>query len=128
MKAAVTLPLLLALSACHGTVDDPSIPSASDVQRLEDQLSRRPCVGDLGKWERNYRFSRKSGLLSPYSLNPDLDVIEFHLRAVGTIAIRPGRNIMAAGGDWPDSGTIRSIDGRFTLTTGKLALSGCGPG
>ena len=125
MKARV-LPaaLLLAATSCHSQVDDKAEPAPADVARLETQLARHPCVGDLRQWERNYRYSRKPGFLLPGSLNPDLDVVELHLRRVGTLTIRPGRYVMvpAPGGDWPDSRPIESIDGKFTLSTGTLNL------
>jgi len=72
-------------------------------------------------------FSRKAGFIFPGSLNPDLDVIELHLRKVGSVTIRPGRHLMSPGpgGDWPDSRPIESIDGKYTLSTGALALQRC---
>lgn len=123
MKAR-TAALLLAVTSCHSQVDDKAVPSAADVARLETELARHSCVGDLQQWERNYRYSRKSGFLLPGSLNPDLDVIELHLRRAGTVTIRPGRYVMtpAPGGDWPDSRPIESVDGKFTLSTGSLSL------
>ena len=98
-----------------------------DIARLEAKLAKHPCIGDLQQWERNYRFSRKPAFLFPHSINPDLDVIELHLRRVGTVSILPTRNVMvpAPAGDWPDSRPIQSIDGRFTLSSGALALKRC---
>ena len=120
---------MLALAGCNATLSDIAVPEPSDIEKVEERLSRHPCVGDLGNWERNYRFARKSGLFTAYSLNPDLDVVEFHLRRTGTISIRPGRFVFEPrpGGDWLDSGPITSIDGRFTLSTGSLRLSKCEP-
>ena len=97
--------LLLLLAACHSEADDKAVPNAAVVERLEAKLAQHPCVASLEDWERNYRFSRKAGFVFPGSLNPDLDVIELHLRRAGTVTIRPGRNVMTPGpgGDWPDS-------------------------
>ena len=129
MKARAAAVMLLLVSACHGQVEDNATPSPTHVERLERKLAKHPCVGDLTQWERNYRFSRKSGLLSPHALYPDLDVIELHLRRVGTVRITPQRNVMTPGpgGDWPDSSPIRSIDGKFTLSSGALKLARCEP-
>jgi hypothetical protein len=129
MARAVTSGLLLLLAACGTDVDDDAVPAPSDIRRLEQRLSQHPCVGALDQWERNYRFSRKTGFFSPYSLNPDLDVIEFHLRRASTITIMPGRHVLkpGPGGDWPDSNPIESVDGRLTLSSGSLRLSGCPP-
>lgn len=129
MKALASASALLLLAGCDVQLDDTSVPSAEDIRRLETMLSKHPCVGDVGGWERNYRFSRKTGLLSDYTLNPDFDVIEFHLRRAGTISIEPRMSIMAPtpGGDWPDSSPIRSVDGKFTLGSGALTMSRCEP-
>jgi hypothetical protein len=126
MRFAAALPLLL-LCACSYSVEDQTEPTSADIVRVEAKLAKHPCIGDLGQWERNYRFSRKTGLLSSYSLNPDIDVIEFHLRRSGTVAIEPGVNVMKPppGGDWPDSSPIESIDGTFKLSDGKLGMPRC---
>lgn len=128
MRAVLLGTAALAAAGCDWQADDPSIPSDSDIARVEAALARHPCVGDLNLWERNYRFSRKSGLLSAYSLNPDLDVIEFHLRRAGSITIMPGRNIVRwTAPDWPDSNTILSLDGQYKLLGGDLSLEECEP-
>ena len=120
--------LLLVAAGCHSEVDDHLLPKPSDVAQLEIMLAGHPCIADLQQWERNYRYSRKTAFIFPGSLNPDLDVIELHLRRVGAVTIRPGLNVMvpAPGGDWPDSRPIQSIDGRFTLSSGALILQ-CRP-
>lgn len=129
MRALSFAVALLLLASCNAHMDDRAVPSADDIARLEARLAEHPCVGDLKDWERSYRFSRKSGLLSPYSLNPDLDVIEFHFRRAGTVSIEPGRKVMAPdrSGDWPDSAAVQSLEGRFTITGGALSLSRCKP-
>lgn len=120
---------LLLLAGCNAEIDDNAVPADADIERLEERLSQHPCVGNLDQWERNYRFSRKSGLFSPYSLQPDLDVVELHLRRVGTVSVKPGKHIWMPrhGGDWRDSKPARSLDGRFSLGDDKLVLSGCKP-
>ena len=129
MKAPGLAAALLLTTGCSVDVDDSSVPSVGDIERLEAVLSQHPCVGDVNRWERSYRFSRKTGLISDYAFNPDFDVIEFHLRRAGTILIRPRMNVLTPtpGGDWPDSSPIRSVDGRFTLGSGKLTVARCDP-
>jgi hypothetical protein len=121
------LALVLLLAGCHADVDDRTIPSDHEIALLEARLAQQPCIGDLGGWERNYRYSRKRGLLSPHSLNPNLDVIEFHFRRAGSVSIEPGLKVLVPdpGGDWPDSAAIQSIEGRFTVSGNSLSLSGC---
>ena len=129
MTKRLAILALILPAACFGDVDDDALPAPADIQRVEQRMSRHPCVGNLDQWERNYRFSRKTGLFSPYSLNPDLDVIEFHFRRSGTVTIVPERKVMVPGpgGDWPDSNPIRSLDGKFTLSDGSLAMARCEP-
>jgi hypothetical protein len=121
-----TVPLVLLLvTGCVAETDN-TVPTPADVDRVEKRLAKHPCIGNLDQWERNYRFSRKRGLFSPYSLNPDLDVLDLHLRRVDTISIRPGRHVWAARhDDWPDSQPIQTIDGRFRLADNSLSLSAC---
>jgi len=53
---------VLYLSACNeGPV--PVLPSTSIVDRLELRLARHPCVGSLGRWERNYTHESRPFLL-----------------------------------------------------------------
>lgn len=129
LRRVVAFALLLLTSACSRQVDNTARPAATEIDRLEALLSRHPCVGHLNSWERNYRFAKKTGLFSEYSLNPDLDVVELHLRRVGTVTIGAGQNAMAPDpdGDWPDRRPIRSIDGKFTLTGSNLRLPRCRP-
>ena len=117
----------LLCAGCDISVDDSAVPAAADVERLERLLAAHPCVRQLDGWERNYRFSRKSGTLFGHSLNPDLDVIEFHLRKAGTVTVAAGRNVMAPkpNGDWPDSRPMEAVDGKLTLSSGKFSLSPC---
>jgi hypothetical protein len=116
-----------ALAGCAPQTDDSSIPPESEIARLEAALSNHPCVGDLNSWERNYRISRKAGWIFSRSINPDLDVIEFHLRKSGTITISSGRKVVrwSENGDWPDSRTVEALDGRYHINGARLSLSGC---
>ena len=119
----------LTVVGCSYAVDDPSTPADQDIRRVEEVLAAHPCVGDLSKWERNYRFSRKIGLFSPYSLNPDFNIIELHLRRAGTTRIEPGRRVMQwrENEDWPDSSTIQALDGKFRIEDDALQMAACRP-
>lgn len=128
MRAALLIPVTLLLaSACSPERGAEAIPPAAQIDRVEAALARSACIGDLDEWERNYRYSRKAGMFFWHSINPDLDVIEMHLRHAGTVAVRPGRTIVGTslGSDWPDIRGIRAIDGRFRLGNGTLQLGGC---
>lgn len=129
MKMYIAAAVILLSAACSPNDHENSLPTREDVDRLEQQLANHPCVGALGDWERNYRFSRKTGLFSSHTFYPDFGVIEFHLRKGGTIEISPGRKIMPQrpDGDWPDSSPIQSVDGRFTLSSNSLRLAPCRP-
>lgn len=115
------------LTACSGG-SETEVPSEAFVDLIEQRLAAHPCVGDIGKWERSYRFARPTGL-SAYTAQADIDVIEFHLRRAGTTTISPGRIVMRRGelDDWPDGQYIRSIDGRYRLGNSTLHLSRCRP-
>lgn len=118
---------MVSAAGCNASVNDMDIPSEADIEQVEHRLARHPCVRDLDQWERSYRYSRKVGLLTPYSLNPDLNVVEFHLRRAGTVTIIPGRRIIAhtESGDWPDTQSIQSLHGRYDLNGSMLAISRC---
>lgn len=120
---------LLLLAGCNVEADDSAVPSQADIARLEAKLAQHPCIGPVGDWERNYRFSRKSGLFTPHSLSPDIDVIEFHLRRAGTITIEPGRQVLMPNEDpdWPDSAAVRVVEGTFKIEGGILNVDTCEP-
>lgn len=128
MKGAILgITVLTALGGCHSQVRSDVIPSAADVDEIEARLARLPCVGNLDEWERNYRFFRKPALFFAHLTQPDVKVIELHIRKAGKIDIIPGRNVMAArpDGDWPDSRRIQAMDGRYVIATRTLSLSEC---
>jgi len=127
MKAVVTFAFLAALLGCSDPADELSVPRAADVDRLETAAARHPCVGNLDRWERNYRFAMSKRMFWPQSDHADQDVIEFHFRQAGSVSIAPARNVIGLGqdGDWPDSSPIRSLDGSFTISTGRLNLERC---
>lgn len=128
---------LLLLSAC-GTHQ--SKPTDAEMDRIEKQLERVPCVGRLANWERRYlyhpeysdeeldaairagREPRRSGF--------DRSKIEIHLRQANFEEFGEGRKSYV---DYPpdmsatDDRTYRIAYGSYDLTSGKLALTACGP-
>jgi hypothetical protein len=129
MKAALGSIFALLLLACSAADDTRSVPRVEDVARLEEKLSSHTCVSDLDVWERNYRFATSRRMFWPQSNYSDLDVIEFHYRRVGTITIVPGRNLIGVSEnrDWPDSSSIRTVDGSFVISSGRLSVARCRP-
>lgn len=126
MRIAHWIAAALLLSACSDG-NDTALLSGAYVDLIEQRLAKHPCIGDLEKWERNYRFAKPTGL-SAYTAHADIDIVEFHLRRSGTTTIVPGRNVMRRGesDDWPDGKNIRSIDGRYKIGENRLSLSRCG--
>ena len=117
----------LAAAACSAPPADRLVPENADIERLEASLDGHPCIGSLDGWERNYRFARKQGAFFWHSLNPDLDVIELHLRRAGSFTIQPMRNVLApaSSSDWPDSKGIPFIEGRYNMNDERLQLPKC---
>lgn len=127
MKGALASALCLLLIACAAEID-PSVPTEQEIARVEAKLASHPCIGSLASWERNYRYGMSKRVFWPQSDHPNFDVIEFHLRHVGSVEIAPGSARFGTGsGDWPDSSSIRSIDGSFVLGSGRLSLPRCRP-
>lgn len=117
----------LLLSACSDKVAL-SVPGDNFMDLIEGKLAKHPCVGDLSRWERTYRFAKPRGF-SAYTMHADIDVIEFHLRRGGTAIVVPGRTVLTRGDDddWPDGKHVGSIDGRYKIGGGVLQLSPCVP-
>ena len=62
LLAGLALPPLLYLPACsEGPIPLP--PKRVTIERLETRLARHPCVGSLGRWERNYTHKSEPFLL-----------------------------------------------------------------
>ena len=129
MKAVVAILCSAILLGCSGPEGELSMPRAADVERLEAAVARHPCIGSLDGWERNYRFAMSKRVFWPDSNHANQDVIEFHLRRAGTVAIAPARNLvpLTENGDWPDSSPIRTVDGSFVISSGRLTVARCKP-
>lgn len=126
MNAGKVTPLFFLLASCSSGNDEGLMPTDADVARVEGRLAGHPCIGDLNNWERNYRYSTVTGLFTPHSLNPDLDIVEFHLRRAGTLTISPGRKILASkSADWPDSEDVQTVKGEFKLKGDRLDVRTC---
>jgi hypothetical protein len=125
MKGVLASGLCVLLLACAAEGDS-SMPSENQIAQVEARLASHPCIGSLGSWERNYRFGMSRRIFWPQSDHPNFDVIEFHLRRAGSVKITPGRARFSTGsGDWPDSSSIRSIDGSFVISSGRLNVGRC---
>ena len=129
MKVAVPFVLCVSLLGCSDVENELSTPRQADVDRLEAAAVKHACIGGLDGWERNYRFAMSKRVFWPQSNHANQDVIDFHYRRAGTIEIAPARNLIALGanGDWPDSSPIRTVDGSFTISTGRLTVARCKP-
>lgn len=127
MKLATTILGGLILAGCSQSGDD-AVPSIAHVDAIERRLADNPCIGELARWERTYRFARPDGL-SAYTAYFDPTVIEFHLRQAGTVTIEPGRRVIRRDeeGDWPDGSYVRALDGTFDITRSALRLGPCPP-
>ena len=127
MREVFWIAVALSLAACSAGSEE-SLPDDAYINLIERKLAEHPCVGDLAKWERNYRYAKATGI-SAYTANADFDVIEFHLRRAGTTTIDPGRNVMRRGevDGWPDGKYIRFIDGRYKIGENRMRLSRCAP-
>lgn len=127
MKLATSILGGLILAGCSQGGQD-AVPSMAHVNAIERKLADDPCIGELTRWERTYRFAKPHGL-SAYTAYSDPKVIEFHLRQAGTVAIEPGRRIIRRNAldDWPDGSYVRSIDGTFDVTKSALRLGPCPP-
>ena len=126
MRIAALAAGIMIVGGCSYEASERPLPTEADVSRLEDKLTGHPCVGDLSEWERDYRYSMTTGLFTPYSLNPDLDIIEFRLRRAGTVTIHAGRKILPSKrGSWPDSAAVQSVEGRYKIKGGGLTIHGC---
>lgn len=115
----------LGLVGCS-TSSDNATPDESTIALIEAKLAAHPCISDLNKWERNYRFAKPTGL-SAYTANIDHGVVDFHLRRAGTVAILPGRIVLSRHdfGDWPDGPYVQSVDGQFDTRTHALRMPRC---
>lgn len=128
MKGVFASALCVLLIACAAEQDS-SVPSGQQIALVEAKLAAHPCVGSLASWERNYRYGMSKRMFWPQSDHPNFDVIEFHLRRAGTVEIAAGQAGFATGsGDWPDSSSIRSIDGSFVIGSGRLKVGRCQQG
>ena len=127
MKGLVASALGLLLSACAAEGNS-SMPSEQEIAKVEAKLASHSCIGSLASWERNYRYGMSKRIFWPQSDHPNFDVIEFHLRHVGSVEIASRSARFGTGkGDWPDSSSIRSIDGSFVLSSGRLNVANCKP-
>lgn len=127
MKARITLIGVLMLASCGEETTHSPVPAQSDLSKLEAKLARHPCVGELGTWERSYRFLRTPRMLDPDHI--DFGVIEFHFRRAGTITLVPGHRVFTPDDseNWPDSPAVQALSGRYGIKSGTLNVAKCLP-
>ena len=136
LLALLPLLLLLLLSAC---VTREGKPTEAEMDRIEKQLERTPCIGSLADWERIYLYhpkyfaeeldaAIKEGR-QPRRSGFDRAQIEIHLRQANFEEFGEGRKSYA---DYP-SGLLDTDDrgyriayGSYDLGRGKLDLAACG--
>ena len=126
---------LLLLSAC---VNREGKPTEAEMDRIERQLERVPCVGNLANWERLYlyhpEYSDKEVEAAirdgrePRRSGYDRSKIEIYLRQANFEEFGEGRKSYA---DYPgdmsdtDDRKYRIAYGSYDLTNGKLDITDC---
>jgi hypothetical protein len=127
---------ILLLSAC---VTRDGKPTEAEMDRVEEQLEKIPCVGRLANWERRYLYPPEYSDAEldaaikeerePRRSSVDRSKIEIHLRQANFEEFGEGRKSYA---DYPpdmsdtDDRSYRIAYGSYDLTTGKLDLAACG--
>ena len=128
--------VLLLLSAC---VSREGKPTEAEMDRIEKQLERVPCVGRLVNWERRYLYHPEYSDVEvdtaikearePRRSGYDRSKIEIHLRQANFEEFGEGRKSYA---DYPpdmsdtDDRTYRIAYGSYDLTSGRLDIADCG--
>jgi hypothetical protein len=130
MRLYFSFALLFFLAACDGAEDVPTRPTYSDVDQIEQLLSKKACIGDISRWERRYQFLQDLKRGSDTRGTVNTNIIAFRLRRGDAIyPIKPARVRLpiAEGfiGEIDDRPGYLS-DGQFDKTSGKLTFDGCG--
>lgn len=130
VKLYSPLAFLFFLAACDSPEDVPILPDYSEVDRIEQRVSKNVCVGDLSRWERRYQFLQdlKRGSATRGKVYPA--IISFRLRrGNATYPIKPVRVRLPVTGGFIGEIDDRPgywADGQFDTTSGKLTFNGCG--
>ncbi|GAA4031165.1 hypothetical protein GCM10022281_08340 [Sphingomonas rosea] len=110
--------LLAILGALASTSCARETPSRDQVERVERALSQAPCVGDLGRWLRSYRYAAAP----PRNQTVLRNVILFDLiRGPG---VKPGRQVVAAQ-SYSVDGEGWKLSGSYRLSSSSLRVEGC---
>jgi hypothetical protein len=130
MRTLALAALLIPIAACRAPEKTNPSPSANQVQRLETQLAKQECVGDLSQWERRYQFWTDVKQGSPTKGKTYDNIIMFRLRrGNGAYAIQPGRFLLSAEPSLSyeiDDRPGYAAGGRFDTTSGEMTLDYCG--
>jgi hypothetical protein len=109
------------------------LPSRHVVEVLDTVLTRFPCIGDVRRWERRYRFDRIVDRKDPRMgaiLQGTIEVQLWRAGPAGAFSVRPGRSIAP-----PEKADVFVIDDRpiyvarafYDRATRTLRLNFCGP-
>jgi hypothetical protein len=112
--------LVLSISCAPRGADDS--PAAAAVDRLEQVLEGKPCIGQLSDWERRYTY----GIKLPDG-GVDRSVIEFHFFEAGVDNFQ-NRRIRQRNADiFLYDGGARVAFGEMKVATGEVTIDSCGP-
>lgn len=102
-------------------------PFIKDIEAIEANLSRNPCVGPMAKWERTYFYKRTYGHDYPYSPQ-DTSIIEIQYRQAGFDKFKAGRRILGLpDGAGLDDRAYDLVFAKYYRKTGALEIEACGP-
>jgi len=117
---------LILCSACSSTADFQ--PEEGAIAKLERQLAKSHCVGNLDNWQRAY--VRKQSLSENEPGLFDQRMIEFTLQRVDGKSIVAGRKPMKRYEDWAIAGGCSEpncLFGGYVIPTDELILDCGGP-
>lgn len=123
--AAVTLSCLLA--GCNDADPFNLRPSPILVERIEAQLSGRPCIGALERWERHYGYGMGGDYLSA-DKGVERDRVTFALVEAGVYGFQSRRLILSAR-EWrlgTDMRQMRFAFGDYDVSSERITIQHCG--
>lgn len=123
-----TFRLILALIVATTVIScartsSPVYPSPATLDRIERQLSNDPCIGDLSRWARYYRFDSKNGEIDMSKILFDFNEQKSSGEKAGRY-LRPPRDEKVF--ELDDRNNIVAF-GTYYLPSGKVHIAFCGP-
>ena len=99
------------------------LPDDRTVDRLEERLSKHPCIGSLDRWSRRYSFA-----LDHEQGRVHGEVIWFHLREAGAFEFLADRRIVRPRDDIaPDDRPYLYAHGSYDIRANRATVESCGP-